>query len=30
LAAFDFLPDVRAAMLDFPSRSWLFGVRARA
>lgn len=22
LAAFDFLPEARAAMLDFPSRSW--------
>ena len=30
LAAFDFLPEVRAAMLDFPSRSWFFDVRARA
>lgn len=30
LAAFDFLPEARAAILDFPSRSWWFDVRARA
>lgn len=30
LADFDFLPEARAAMLDFPSRSWLFDVRERA
>ena len=30
LAAFDFLPDLRAAMLDFPSRSWFFDLRAAA
>ena len=30
LADFDFLPEARAAILDFPSRSWLFDVRERA
>ena len=30
LADFAFLPEARAAILDFPSRSWLFDVRERA
>lgn len=30
LAAFVFLPEARAAMLEFPSRCWFFGLRGRA